>query len=137
MSVQTVLDWRPIFEREEVNKEEAEVVQVEGKKLYKTLIRVGVFGTLTLLTTLPLSIGDVSAATEVAVSIMEEGGTWDRLVNGMISLLDPLAKVFGVIAGIAIMTGNGKIGLERLFWLSIGYITARKVGVWIEFLNNL
>lgn len=125
-----VLDWDAFLEGREVVKGK------ENKKPrnYKTIIRVGLL-TITLITAIPIPTEMVLAATEVAQETA--GSTWDKLVGSLVKLLDPVAKVFGVIAGIAIMTGNGKIGLERLFWLSVGYLTARKVGDWIEFLNGL
>ncbi len=104
----------------------------EKKHKHKVVIAVGAI-TVTLLSVIPLPPDIVHAANDIAAG----GSTWDKLVGGLVKLLDPVAKVFGVIAGIAIMTGNGKIGIERLFWLSIGYLTARKVEDWIEFLNQL
>lgn len=100
---------------------------------YKKIITVGAV-TLIIASAVPLPDSILMAATDIAT---QEGGSWDKLVDGLVRLLDPVARVFGIIAGIAIMTGNGKIGLERLFWLSIGYLTARKVEDWIAFLNTL
>jgi type IV secretory pathway VirB2 component (pilin) len=120
-------------------------VYVRRRKLVKTVIRVGLVA-LAIYTLNPLPHATVHAAT-IAVSAAvkaapaaaaaAQGGGWDYLIEKILSLLDPAAKIFGLIAGLAIMTGNGKIGLERLFWLSLGYITARKVEVWINFLNTI
>lgn len=107
----------------------------ERKIPFKTILTVGTL-TVTLLTAVPLP-NDIVLAAEKSVSESASNGAWDKLVGSLVKILDPVAKVFGVIAGIAIMTGNGRIGLERLFWLSLGYLTARKVEVWINFLNSL
>jgi len=133
-----VLDFKSFVNNKYVIKNEKELVRYERKKgIYKTVIRVGLVS-ITLLTSLPLPPEAVYAATTLAEAAHEtQGSTWDKLVGSMVKLLDPVAKVFGIIAGIAIMTGNGKIGIERLFWLSIGYLTARKVEDWINFLNRI
>ncbi|WAB25027.1 hypothetical protein M3_0076 [Lysinibacillus phage vB_LfM_LysYB1] len=112
------------------------VVTDEKRGFHKTTIRV-VGLSLIVLSLAPLSPADVLAATEAAKEASAGGESWNGLINAILGILDPVAKVFGLIAGLAIMTGNGKIGLERLFWLSIGYITARKVEVWIAFLNSI
>jgi hypothetical protein len=133
-----VLDFKSFVKGSHVITNQVEINRYLKKKaMYKTVIRVGLLS-ITILTALPISHHMAYAATTLAEAAHEtQGNTWDRLVAGLVKLLDPAAKVFGIIAGIAIMTGNGKIGLERLFWLSLGYITARKVGAWIEFLNGL
>lgn len=136
-----VLDFRAFAEGVCIVKNQAEIdawYTREAKKrlLYKTVIRVGCL-TLVIMTAMPIHPKAIEAATtlaEVAVNGKDNG--WDKLVGGLLGLLDPAAKIFGVIAGLAIMTGNGKIGLERLFWLSLGYITARKVDDWINFLSR-
>lgn len=134
-----VLNWEAFMKGSIVVENLFEIKRYERKQqIYKTVIRVGAVATITLFTTIPLPPALAHAATTLAeAQVKEEGNTWDRLVQGLVNLLDPIAKVFGVIAGIAIMTGNGKIGLERLFWLSVGYLTARKVDDWINFLNKL
>jgi len=129
-----VLDWDAFMNEGRcvvIKKKKERKIQINK---HKVILTVGAI-TITLLSTIPLPPDIVHAATELVTT--GTNGTWDKLVGGLVKLLDPVAKVFGVIAGIAIMTGNGKIGIERLFWLSIGYLTARKVEDWIEFLNNL
>lgn len=107
------------------------------KKIYNTTIRVGVVA-ITIVSGLPIPPQAVFAAkTLTEVTVKEEGGSFDSLIEGLLDLLEPCAKIFGMIAGLAIMTGNGKIGLERLFWLSLGYITARKVDDWISWLTHI
>lgn len=112
------------------------IIDVPTKKrgFHKTVIKIAGLS-LIVLSLAPLSPMDVFAATEAAKAA--GSASWDGLINAILGILDPVAKVFGLIAGLAIMTGNGKIGLERLFWLSVGYITARKVEVWISFLNSI
>lgn len=134
-----VLEFKSFVQGSHVITNQVEINRYNRKKLvYKTVIRVGLLA-VTILTAVPISHHTAYAATALveAAHSAPAGNTWDKLVGGLVKLLDPAAKVFGIIAGIAIMTGNGKIGLERLFWLSIGYLTARKVEVWIEFLNGL
>ncbi len=108
------------------------------KKLIKTTIKIGV-ASVVILSALPIPVGAVEAVATAATET--EGafgaGGWETLINKLLDLLDPIAKIFGMIAGVAIMTGNGKIGLERLLWLSLGYITTRNVDHWIAFLSTL
>lgn len=129
-----VLDWGEFFKGNVVVISQRPPMSAK----YKWAIRIGMVS-LTIASTHPIHPQIVHAATQAAQahasSVMN--GSFNHLVDALLRILDPVAKVFGMIAGIAIMTGNGKIGLERLFWLSIGYITARKVDVWIEFLNTI
>lgn len=142
-----VLDWNEFMGgravvKPRLSKMDEKMIEtyVKRKKLIKTVIKVGVLA-VAVYSAIPIPMGTVSAATAMvsaaASTATAPGHAWDNLINGLLNLLDPAAKIFGVIAGLAIMTGNGKIGLERLFWLSLGYITARKVEVWIEFLNTI
>lgn len=132
-----VLDFKSFIKGEYVVTNINEMKRYERKKkVFKTVIRVGTVAVV-LLTTVPIPHSFAESVTAMAETHAEGGETWEKLVGGLVKLLDPVAKIFGIVAGIAIMTGNGKIGLERLFWLSLGYLTARKVEAWIEFLNTL
>lgn len=106
------------------------------KKHYKTILTTAL-GTIVVYSFLPIPQESVQAAELVIATTAQTSSGWETLIEKLLSLLDPIAKIFGMIAGVAIMTGNGKIGLERLFWLSVGYITTRKVEVWIQFLNSI
>lgn len=125
-----------------VVREKEATRKMRKKEIIKLSIRIGVVTTVVLVHPyISLPVGSVYAAgktVEVAAAVATEPGkAWENLINKLLDLLDPIAKIFGMIAGVAIMTGNGKIGLERLFWLSIGYITTRKVDSWIGFLNGI
>lgn len=118
---------------------EGEMVRVDRDNRVVKSVIVGA-GAITLMVIgadLVLSVEGVSAAETLSDIQTDNTNAFDNLIKGLFTILDPAAKVFGVIAGLAIMTGNGKIGLERLFWLSLGYITARKVEVWIDWLNTI
>lgn len=133
------LDFQSFLKGEEVIINANEIALYERKKaIYKTTIKIGTVATLTILTTSALTPTTALAAKTLSeVAVQEEGGAFDNLIDGLLGILDPAAKIFGMIAGLAIMTGNGKIGLERLFWLSLGYITSRKVETWIDWLNTI
>lgn len=125
-----------------VAREKEATRKMRKKEIIKLSIRIGVVTTVVLIHPyISIPAGSVYAAgktVEVATAVATEPGkAWENLINKLLDLLDPIAKIFGMIAGVAIMTGNGKIGLERLFWLSIGYITTRKVDAWIGFLNGI
>lgn len=107
------------------------------KKIYKQVIELGAL-TLIIYSFTPLPV-EAQEAIAVIAQQAEPGhiAAFQNIVNKLLEILDWLAKLFGIIAGIAIMTGNGRIGLERLFWLSIGYITCNNVGSWIEFLKTI
>lgn len=140
-----LLEFKSFCQGNIVVKNQAEIEAYEKKIMrmkfaYKTVLRVGV-ATLVICTALPIPTHAAAAISETAVAVVAAAangkGSWDNLIDKIMGLLDPAAKIFGLIAGIAIMTGNGKIGLERLFWLSLGYLTARKVEDWINFLNTV
>lgn len=125
-----------------VAREKEATKKMRKKEIIKLSIRIGVVTTAVLIHPyISLPVGTAYAAgkaVEVTAAVATEPGkAWENLINKLLDLLDPIAKIFGMIAGVAIMTGNGKIGLERLFWLSIGYITTRKVDAWISFLNGI
>jgi hypothetical protein len=136
-----ILDFKSFVKGETVVKNEKQIKRdMRKKELIKTTIKVGAV-TAVILSNTHLPIGATYAAAksiEVAAQVATSPqDSWENLINKLLDLLDPIAKIFGMIAGVAIMTGNGKIGLERLFWLSVGYITTRKVDDWIKFLNTI
>lgn len=124
-----------------ISKEKEANKVMRKKEIKKLVIRVSIATLIISHPHISLPAGTVYAAgktVEIAAAVaVEPGKAWENLINKLLDLLDPIAKIFGMIAGIAIMTGNGKIGLERLFWLSVGYITTRKVDAWIGFLNSI
>jgi hypothetical protein len=136
-----VLDFKSFMNGETVVKNEKQIkADIRKKEIIKTTIKVGAI-TAVILSNVHLPMGATYAAAKAVevgakVAVSPED-SWENLINKLLDLLDPIAKIFGMIAGVAIMTGNGKIGLERLFWLSVGYITTRKVDDWIKFLNTI
>ena len=131
------LDFKSFCKGDNLVLNEAELKKQERKKnITKLTFKIGVTTAITL-TAAPFSPIAVYAATAGVSSVVSPGNSWENLIDKLLDLLDPIAKIFGMIAGVAIMTGNGKIGLERLFWLSIGYITTRKVDDWIAFLDTI
>ncbi|UXR28923.1 hypothetical protein [Bacillus paranthracis] len=133
-----VLDFKSFCRGEKVVLNTKEIKKAERKKnAYKLAFKVGVVSTVAIFhaPVPPLAVYAATTAVTTVAASSEAG--WEHLINKLLELLDPIAKIFGMIAGIAIMTGNGKIGMERLFWLSLGYITTRKVDAWIGFLNQL
>lgn len=127
-----VLDFQSFLRGEKV------VIRKErGKRrLYDNIIQIGAL-TLIVTSTLPITEGQAVYVASLMEVATESGSSWESMINKLLEILDPIAKIFGMIAGVAIMTGNGRIGLERLFWLSIGYITTRKVDDWIQFLATI
>jgi len=141
MRTQTI-KFGDFMKSEGIVAKEVEANKVQRKKeIKKLVVRVSIATIILAHPHISLPAGTVYAAgktVEVAAAVATDPAkSWENLINKLLDLLDPIAKIFGMIAGIAIMTGNGKIGLERLFWLSVGYITTRKVDAWIGFLNSI
>lgn len=123
-----VLDFNEFLEGRHVVKNKKN--KIDKKEICKNTLKVGaVVAFSTLVFPVPLALAKTGNE--------DTGSAFDNLIDGLLGILDPAAKIFGMIAGLAIMTGNGKIGLERLFWLSLGYITSRKVETWINWLNTI